>query len=201
LELVTGYVVTKDNCENGSVSVGNLKSAYEGETVTVTVTPDSGYVVNEVFYKPVSDENRTEIPAVDGVYSFTMPHEKVTVTATFKEDNAIIGTLTCADITVGDTPAPTGVTAKYGNDTLTYIYSADGETWGTWEEIYTEPGTYSVKAVVEATEEYNGAESSAVSFEVKEADDPVNTFTAFLAKILAILPALIVFLRYIDRII
>jgi len=92
-------------------------------------------------------------------------------TYTFAQINAITGTLTCADITVGDTPAPTGVTAKYGNDTLTYIYSADGETWGSWGKTYTEPGKYYVKAVVKETDDYNGAESSVVSFEVKAPDE------------------------------
>jgi len=94
---------------------------------------------------------------------------KAETTATTKHtDNVITGTLTCADITVGGKPAPTGVTAKYGNDKLTYLYSADGKAhWRPWNKSYQGAGTYYVKAVVEDCEDYNGAESNVATFRVK----------------------------------
>ncbi len=74
------YTVTvADGIANGAVSA-DVATAAEGDTVTLTVTPAIGYVVDSVSY------NENVITANDGVYSFTMPAEAVTVTATFKDD-------------------------------------------------------------------------------------------------------------------
>jgi len=115
-------------------------------------------------------------------------------TVTKVNDNRITGSLSCADITNGRTPAPTGTTAAYG--TVKYVYSADGNSWGTWDEVNSGVGIYHVKAVAAGNDNYNGAESDAVSFEVEaadEPDEPTNTLAAFLAKILAFYTAFISF--------
>ena len=58
-----------------------------GATVTLTATPDEGYVVSDVKVDGIS------LNAVEGVYSFEMPAKDVEVTATFEtEATAIVNT-------------------------------------------------------------------------------------------------------------
>ena len=73
------YVITVSESENGAVGA-DKETAIIGEEVTLTVTPDKGYVVNSL---TVNGEDVTAQVA-DGAYSFTMPAGDVTVTATFK---------------------------------------------------------------------------------------------------------------------
>lgn len=65
------------NIENGTISVDNNKP-YEGDTVTVTATPDSGYVLETVKF------NGESAKVVGNTATFTMPNADVTVTATFR---------------------------------------------------------------------------------------------------------------------
>ena len=83
------YSVTVDKTENGSVTV-SPKSASKGSTVTITVKPDSGYVLETL---TVTDKNGNELTLKDkgdGKYTFTMPAGKVEVKATFMEDNSML---------------------------------------------------------------------------------------------------------------
>ena len=76
------YSVTVDKTENGSVTV-SPKSASKGDTVTMTVKPDSGYVLETL---TVTDKNGNELTLKDkgdGKYTFTMPGSKVVVEASF----------------------------------------------------------------------------------------------------------------------
>ena len=83
------YSVTVDKTENGAVTV-SPKSASKGDRVTVTVKPDSGYVLETL---TVTDKNGNELTLKDkgnGKYTFTMPAGKVEVKATFMEDNSML---------------------------------------------------------------------------------------------------------------
>lgn len=68
------------NIENGTISVDNNKP-YEGDTVTVTAKPDSGYVLETVKF------NDKSANVVGNTATFTMPNADVTVTATFRTAN------------------------------------------------------------------------------------------------------------------
>ena len=61
----------------------------EGDTVTVTATPDENYEVVAVTVKGVSGKS-VDVQNAEGIYTFKMPAENVTVSATFKE-KAIAG--------------------------------------------------------------------------------------------------------------
>ena len=75
----TAYDVTvSDAITNGTVTADKTEATV-GDTVTLTVTPNSGYEIDTVMY------NGTAITANNGVYAFTMPASNVTVSATFKE--------------------------------------------------------------------------------------------------------------------
>ena len=75
--------------KHGTVTV-SPKSASKGDRVTVTVKPDSGYVLETL---TVTDKNGNELTLKDkgdGKYTFTMPAGKVEVKATFMEDNSML---------------------------------------------------------------------------------------------------------------
>ena len=75
--------------ENGSVTV-SPKNASKGDTVTVTVKSDSGYVLETI---SVTDKNGNDLKLTDkgnGKYTFTMPASKVEIKVTFMEDNSVL---------------------------------------------------------------------------------------------------------------
>lgn len=94
----TQYSVTvNSNIENGKISVDN-SNPYEGDTVTVTATPDQDHVLETVTF------NNTPAKVVGNKATFTMPNENVTVTATFRKANKYKVTI-ASDITNGTVKA------------------------------------------------------------------------------------------------
>lgn len=90
----TQYSVTvAPDIENGTISVDKEKS-YEGDTVNVTATPDSGYVLDTVEF------NGKSANVVGNTATFKMPNEDVTVTATFRTAHKYKVTI-ASDITNG----------------------------------------------------------------------------------------------------
>ena len=79
---VTTYAITVKDSKNGDVTASH-KSAAKGTTVTLTVDPDKGYVLDTL---TVLDDKDKEIKLVEknGKYVFTMPSGKVTVEGSFK---------------------------------------------------------------------------------------------------------------------
>lgn len=78
----TNTITTPDKLENGAVTV-SPKNAHEGATVTVTVAPDQGFVLDTL---TVTDKNVNKLTLIDkgdGTYTFTMPDSRVEVNATF----------------------------------------------------------------------------------------------------------------------
>lgn len=77
------YPVTKPSkTENGSVTVSPT-SAKRGSVVTITVTPDAGYVLDEL---TVTDKDGKELSLTkksDTEYTFVMPAGKVEITPSF----------------------------------------------------------------------------------------------------------------------
>ena len=83
------YTVSAPTAENGSVTV-SPKNASAGSTVTITVKPDSGYVLETI---SVTDKNGNDLKLTNkgnGKYTFTMPASKVEIKATFMEDNSVL---------------------------------------------------------------------------------------------------------------
>ena len=86
--VVTTYPITVVNSKNGDVTASH-KSAARGTTVTLTVTPDKGYVLETL---NAFDQNGNALPLTqqNGKYGFTMPASAVTVQATFMDDNTML---------------------------------------------------------------------------------------------------------------
>ena len=83
------YAIEVDkDIRNGEVTA-NRRYAERGDTVTITVTPDKGYTLETL---TVTDKNGKEVKLAEknGKYTFTMPASKVTVTATFMDDNTML---------------------------------------------------------------------------------------------------------------
>lgn len=93
------YTITAENGANGGITI-SPKKASKGDTVTITVTPDKGYDLETL---TVLDKNGEKIQLVakgNGKYTFKMPDSKVTVKATFAEDNSMLNFF--VDVNSGD---------------------------------------------------------------------------------------------------
>ena len=78
----TTYPVNTPTADNGTAVV-SLKNAAKGDTVTITVTPDSSYKVDKVTVTDANGNTLTVTDKCNGKYTFTMPAGKVTITPTF----------------------------------------------------------------------------------------------------------------------
>ena len=75
-------ITTPDKTENGSVNISST-SAKRGSIVTITVTPDAGYVLDEL---TVTDKDGKDVALTkksDTEYTFVMPAGKVEITPSF----------------------------------------------------------------------------------------------------------------------
>ena len=79
---VTTYAITVQNSKNGGVTASH-KSAAKDTAVTLTVTPDKGYVLDTLNVLDSKDK-AVKLTQKNGKYTFTMPSSKVTVSAAFK---------------------------------------------------------------------------------------------------------------------
>lgn len=69
------YIITVDQAEHGTVSVGGSTTRYPSNTVSITATPDEGYEVDHYVVDGVNQEASV----------FTMPAKDIHVTAVFRE--------------------------------------------------------------------------------------------------------------------
>ena len=76
------YPVEVSNKEYGTITV-SPKNASAGDTVTVTVKPDSGYVLGSLTVTDSKGDELTLTDLGDGRYRFTMPARRVEVKASF----------------------------------------------------------------------------------------------------------------------
>ena len=116
----TKYTVTVTSAGNGTAST-DKSSAAAGETVTLTTTPNSGYVFDQW-----TDKNPASLTiGADG--KFTMPSENVSVKATFKPD-ALTGTASITGNLKYDQELTASLAGDNNTGTLTYTWYRSGET-------------------------------------------------------------------------
>ena len=114
---VTTYPITVKSAKNGDVTTSH-KSAAKGTTVTLTVDPDKGYVLDTLTVLDGKDKE-LKLTEKNGKYTFTMPASKVTVEAMFK-----------AEQTTGKNPFTDVPAGSYYEDAV--IWAVDkGITTGT----------------------------------------------------------------------
>ncbi|MBP5562385.1 MAG: InlB B-repeat-containing protein [Muribaculaceae bacterium] len=86
--IVPAREVVIDSVANGTVTADKQYVAYnaENQTVTLTVTPNEGYVLTSLnVVEAVADTTVTLNKTGEGSYTFEMPMNAVTVTATFEQ--------------------------------------------------------------------------------------------------------------------
>ena len=83
---VTTYSITVKSAKNGDVTASH-KSASKGTTVTLTVDPDKGYVLDTLTVLDGKDKE-IKLTEKNGKYTFTMPASKVTVEAMFEAEQS-----------------------------------------------------------------------------------------------------------------
>lgn len=79
----TQYNITVSNCTHGSIS-SEANSAFEGQTITLAISPDSGYELDALTVYKTGSPSTTV--SVSNNNTFTMPAFNVTVSATFKQN-------------------------------------------------------------------------------------------------------------------
>lgn len=126
------YAITIADAENGTVTADKAESK-AGETVQLTITPAENYELDALTVVAANGE----VVAVSRTYTFEMPAEKVSVTATFKEK--------------GDEESPKNIT----ND---YLVNADLSTVNTGWDYYSDAYKY------QGWETGNENEAAAVEF-------------------------------------
>lgn len=79
------YSASVSETENGTVQLSATKDIKKGDTITMTVTPDENYELDTLKVTGTTSNSEISIQNTDGTYSFVMPEEDVTVSATFKK--------------------------------------------------------------------------------------------------------------------
>lgn len=83
----TSYTIAVEDTKNGDITVSPTRAS-SGSTVTITVDPDKGYVLETL---TVLDKNGKEVhltKKADNKYTFKMPSGKVTVEASFAKTSS-----------------------------------------------------------------------------------------------------------------
>ena len=122
------FNVTVASSEHGTVTADKSQAA-EGETVTLTITPDPGYEIDELYYMKGTDK-----VTITGT-SFQMPAGDVEIHATFKKSQALylIGSFngwndaTMVPLTKNDEGKWVGTQAMDANGT--FKFKDENGTW------------------------------------------------------------------------
>ncbi len=146
------YAVGIAPATNGSVTA-DMTEAAEGDTVTLTVTAEQGYEIEDVVVTNDEDDSDVAVSTdADGVYTFTMPAAAVTVTATFTETAEEDIPLSNVEITL----IPAGTVIKVGDSLPNASTTTEGVTLTTvWNPAETtEAGTYTADITIKAEAGY-----------------------------------------------
>lgn len=149
----TNHTVSTGAETHGKFTVSPT-SAAQGDTVTVTTTPDSGYEVDTVTYTP-KDGSVTTISGSNNIYTFTMPASDVTVNVTFKESvppaelESVTLTANPAEVTVGDSITLTATVAPSDLSGVTYTFyrSTDNSETTKDDDVEIDTGTNNVATI------------------------------------------------------
>lgn len=111
------HTVTVNASENGTVTA-DKSSAYEGDTVTLTVTPEDDY---HCYSLTVKDASENTIAVTNN--SFTMPDSNVTISAVFRNANLNYYNVIVQTATHGTVTASTS--SAYGGQTVGLTITPD----------------------------------------------------------------------------
>ncbi|TEB16969.1 Kappa-carrageenase precursor [Pelotomaculum sp. FP] len=176
------YSVTVDIAITGGSIAVNPASGSAGDTITVSVTPDSGkqLVANSLQYTADSGATYTEITATDGVYSFVLPAADVVVNAQFEDISA--ATYNIAVAAVPDaiwTVTPDKTSATVGETVIVTVSDTAFTSWAIGLIVTGDSGTtYDFTTITAATGNANNVNGPGV-YSFVMPDEPVTVgFTA-----------------------
>ncbi|MBR2611737.1 MAG: hypothetical protein IKC72_01590 [Clostridia bacterium] len=185
--------VTTD--ENASTMTAEVSFVIEKRAIDVPTLPESEFVYTGTAYSSglsaTDDYTVSETPAtVVGTYKVTVTLKDSAnykwndgATGAFREltyeikqaTNTFTEGLVVYDRTYGEAVVAPHASALFGNVTILYATSPDGEYSAT---VPQNAGTYYVKAVVEATANYTALESEALSFTIAKATSSIDAADA-----------------------
>ncbi len=153
------YNITIATATNGKIEADKTAAA-AGDTITLTVTPETGYEVEKITV--TYGENQTvEVTA----NTFTMPAGAVTVTATFKEQTTtpIVSNFTPAAFTV----SAEGKQIYFSQGNLQCTLSATDTTWAFAANQYDMIGTRNVTGFKKESDATMGDSKSGLALTTK----------------------------------
>ena len=169
-EKIPTYTITVEPSENGTVTASSVEAA-AGATVTLTITPDETYALDEL---TVTDAQDNKIVVVDG--KFVMPASPVKVKATFTDAERFEVTFD-EDITVKNAVSgePYTSPAMIPSGTIVSVMAAEkiGQV-ATISPALNDDGTYKITKDVKFTVTYKEKEYEDASF-----SGSINTVTEF----------------------
>ena len=142
------YAITTSVDKNGTVDVAPYVT--EGDKVTVTITPDEGYMLDELTVKAGSKDIEVT-DNEDGTYTFTMPSANVKITATFVEDPDYVAPEEPEEPSEPETPSMPFTDVNEGDwfyDVVQYAYD-NGLMTGTSATTF-EPNTSTTRGMIVA---------------------------------------------------
>ncbi len=165
---VTGatYSVTVDSAITGGSIAVNPDSGSAGESISVSVTPDSGkhLVAGSLRYTADGGSNYTEITATGGVYSFILPAADVVVTAQFEDIASIYFNITMAPVPdLIWTVTADKTTATAGETVTVTVADTAFSSWATGLIVTGDSGTtYDFTTITAATGNANNVNGAGV---------------------------------------
>ena len=145
--------------KHGETTLGSGDEIAAGETITITATPSSGYVLASLVYNDGSDHD------IKSTKSFTMPASTVSITATFEESK-------------GKSYSMTPDKSSTGSSSTSYITSLTEFTYDgiSWKMKQWNPSSLQIKTnQSKADSEFRFYNTSAFSGRIKKV---VITFSA-----------------------
>ncbi|MGN0476066.1 MAG: starch-binding protein, partial [Ruminococcus sp.] len=109
---ITSDVSIATGIEHGTVETDKTTGVKAGESVTITLTPDSGYSTNTVKVTDADDSNIPVNKLSANKYTFVMPNKNVTVSATFVEVDSYTVTFASIDTSMGTVSSDNCVSGK-----------------------------------------------------------------------------------------
>ena len=173
--------MAESKVEIAETANGTITSSLDGQTVTLTVTPATGYYIRksditvQKTVDPSSGVRRGGIPVasaltLDGndpealsserTYTFDIPAGyNAYVTASFTTCTAITLGVSIENWTYGETAKTPSVTGNTGNAAVSYTYATKGSTDFS-ATMPSNAGDYTVKAVIPAIDIYTAGEAT-----------------------------------------
>lgn len=152
---VKTYTVTVPGTIIGGSITADPASAEEGKTITLTITPSSGYSLDTLTAQQTGGATIVTIDGTDNIRTFTMPAYNVTVSGNFKlnpntiavlfegfgdETINLSGTGSTLSLSDGDAQITITVTGNYDS----YYWNTDGglRYWGVENSISVEASDF-----------------------------------------------------------